>query len=129
MYKVFSNQLKCVAFGSLCTIIGLVFANSLPLFAVSDSEGDRTFDTIACKQIALLRDDGGISGIIGTNPETQNGYIFLKSTDGSQVLVSASEELDENRSGLIAVMSVDRMASFLVDRKGEGTIITTDIEE
>ena len=127
MYKAFSNQLRWMALGSIGTIIGLMIGNVLPLFAVN--EGERTFDTIACKQIAILRDDGGISGIIGTNPENQSGYIFLKSIDGCQVIVSSAEELDNNRSGLVAVTSVNRMASFHVNKSGEGKIITTDIEE
>ena len=59
MYKAFSNQLRWMALDSIGTIIGLMIGNVLPLFAVN--EGERTFDTIACKQIAILRDDGGIS--------------------------------------------------------------------
>lgn len=128
MYKVFGRRLGWVVLGSVGTIIGLVFGNVLPLRAVSGEDG--RFDRISCKEIVLLKDSGvGVAGVIGINPANQSGYIHLVSEDGSRVVISSGEELDNNRSGLIAITSASRMASFHIDKHGEGKIITTDIED
>ncbi|MDE0040858.1 MAG: hypothetical protein OXT74_02390, partial [Candidatus Poribacteria bacterium] len=119
MYKGFAKRLGWVALGSIGTIIGLVFGNMLPLFAVSG--GEQVFDTIGCKQLLLIGEDNKPLGGLGaadffsdtSTMKDSSSALVLFGRDGQSNLLLTNSQLGFSKSDKTPV-------SLKVDSDGSG---------
>lgn len=91
MYKGFANQLQCIAFASICVIIGLAIANGLPLVDADEELG--SFDMVKCQRLLITNEKGDeVIAYLGNANQFSNSQFIGESDTCLLAFISANEQ-------------------------------------
>ena len=139
MYKAFGKRLGWMATGSICTIIGLVFANVFSEIEAQDQLG--SFDIVTCEKLLITDKNGRAIAYLGsadgfesqgmmddsdkallafldTTENTQQAVWLTNSclsfrNDKGKILQIGQPVLVENASGMFGMMIYDSVSTVL----------------